>query len=124
MEEVRINVLDFTEYPGPRYKSQGKSSGELYYEKILKAEFQKVLEFKEQGKKSSLVLNLDGTAGYASSFLDECIGNLVYDYGAELVKEHLKIISEDEPDWKGVIFEETIPEWQKKKDKGAPRKMQ
>jgi len=35
---------------------------------------------------------LDGAAGYALAFLDECVGKLVYDFGEDAVRRHFKII--------------------------------
>jgi S-methylmethionine-dependent homocysteine/selenocysteine methylase len=121
--KIVFNVLDFTEYPGPRYKAQGDDSGELFYETKLKELFEEVLKMsKLKGQIYLLEINLDNTAGYASSFLDEAFGNLAYDFTAELVKKHLKLISNQEPDWVDIIMKETIPEWHEKKIKGISRK--
>ncbi|MEP0984399.1 STAS-like domain-containing protein [Ekhidna sp.] len=120
-----IKVLDFTEYPGPRYKEQGDHSGELFYEKVLKPEFDLILKkSQDSGSLHTLIVNLDDTAGYASSFLDESFGNLAYDYSETVVKKHLKLITKQEPDWNDMIFDETLPEWDQKKKKGIPRKPQ
>jgi hypothetical protein len=121
-EEI-INILDYTEYPGLRYKEQGEDSGEDYYYKILKPAFESILQKSQlKNNKYKLIVNLDDTAGYASSFLDEAFGNLTYDFGSTKVKEHLNIISNQEPDWIDVIFNETIPQWQLKKDNNISRK--
>lgn len=117
MELIKIKVLDFTEYPGVRYIAQGEDTGEeFYFAKIKPAFEQCILENKK------LVVDLDDTAGYASSFLDECFGNLVYDFDYNEIQKKLQIISTQEPDWINVIFEETLPEWLKKKNIGEPRK--
>lgn len=121
--KIFISVLDYSEYPGLRYVEQGDDSGEDFYYKILKPKFEEVLQRSEQQHtQCKLVIDLDNTAGYASSFLDEAFGNLAYDFGEEKVKSHLEIKSNQEPDWVNVIFSETIPEWQKKKEKGIERK--
>ena len=67
----------------------------------------------EEGGK--LEIDLDGTAGYASSFLDEAFGELVLKYSMGVVLRHLLVVSELEPDWKEMIFKETIPEWEEKR---------
>lgn len=108
-----LNVIDFTEYPGPRYDGQGPESGEKFYVEKLNPAFVKC--FKENKK---LVVNLDGTAGFASSFLDEAFGQLTYDFGESLLKEVLQIDSNDEPEWRRMIMEETIPQWQKRREQG------
>lgn len=122
-KEVSYNILDFTEYPGPRYEDQGEDSGEQFYKEKLKPLFEEIIEkSKTDGEDVLLVINLDNTAGYASSFLDEAFGNLSYDFGQELVKKHIRLISDQEPDWIEIIMNETIPEWHKKKLTGIPRK--
>ncbi len=117
MEELKIKVLEYSEYPGPRYIEQGEDSGEEFYYKIIKPKFQECISTDK-----ILVVDLDDTAGYASSFLDECFGNLVYDFEFEEIKKRLKIISFQEPDWVEVIFEETLPEWHKKLKNNIDRK--
>lgn len=111
--EEYLNVIDFTEYPGPRYDNQGPESGEKFYVEKLNPLF---LECYKGGK--LLVVNLDGTAGFASSFLDEAFGQLAYDFGASLLDEYLRIVSSDEPEWPRMIKEETIPQWLKRREHG------
>ena len=113
MQKEYLNVIDFTEYPGPRYDEQGPESGEKFYVEKLNPLF---LKCYKEGKK--LVVNLDGTAGFASSFLDEAFGQLTYDFGAALLNEYLFIESADEPEWPRMIKEESIPQWQKRREDG------
>ncbi|TCK64680.1 uncharacterized protein DUF4325 [Winogradskyella wandonensis] len=118
MEKILIRVIDFTEYPGVRYKHQGNNdSGEDFYYEVIKPAFEKALN-----QEKILSVDLDGTAGYASSFLDESFGNLVYDFPFEEIKTHLEIKSFEEPDWIDVIFKETLKDWKRKKDENQPRK--
>ena len=117
MSEIKI-LTQFSESPGPRYCRQGRWSGEQFYHDILNQAF---AEAYQNGDK--LILDLDGTDGYMSSFLDEAIGNLVYDFGMQVVKDNLIVISREEPVWKKVIDNEVIPEWNKYKDEGTlPKK--
>lgn len=112
MEKTQtIKVVDFTEYPGPRYCDQGKSSGEEFYHSVLNSQFAESLK-----KGSNLAVDLDGTAGYASSFLDEAFGNLIYDFTLEQVKNHLKIISTEEKDWITMISEMVFPDWEERRN--------
>ena len=60
-ERVISVARDFSRTPGPRYTSQGDWSGE---------EFRKRLE-RELRRHERLVVDLDGTRGCGSSFLDE-----------------------------------------------------
>lgn len=117
MEEILIKVADFTEYPDVRYIEQDEKSGEEYYYEIIKPNFDTAL-----AKKKILCVDLDNTAGYASSFLDEAFGNLVYDFEYVKIIMHLKLISIQEPDWKEIILEEILPIWKQKKDEGKLRK--
>ena len=110
MSEIKI-LTQFCESPGPRYCRQGKWSGEQFYHEILNQSFG---EAYQNGDK--LILDLDGTDGYMSSFLDEAIGNLVYDFGMQVVKDNLIVISREEPVWKKVIENEVLPEWNKYKE--------
>lgn len=116
---MTISILsDFSESPGPRYCKQGIASGEEFYHKILNSKFVDAMN-----EKQKLQLNLDGTDGYMSSFWDEAIGNLVYDFSSQKVNEYLAIVSIEEPSWKELIFNSIIPEWEKRREKcDAPKK--
>lgn len=103
----KIRVLDFDEYPGLRHCSVSEFSGEEYYHKILNDAFKKAYENKEV-----LIVELDGTDAYASSFLDEAFGNLVYDFTVANVSRLIKIISNDEPHWIKMLQEKTFKEWE------------
>lgn len=109
--QIKFKIAtEFTEYPGPRYKYQGEYSGEKFFEEVLDGQMQDAID-----KDVKLEIDLDGTAGYASSFLDEAVGNLVKKYGGEIIEQRLRIISVLEPDWIDMIYKETIPEWEKKR---------
>lgn len=113
-----IYIKDFSEYPGLRHCSISDDSGEEYYHKVLNTIFKETIENDEK-----ITVNIDLTAGYAPSFLDEAFGNLVYDFGLKSVKKHLEIISEQEPDLKEMILDETFNQWQERRDNGdAPKK--
>ena len=106
----KLVIAEYNEYPGPRYCSQGDSSGEDFYHTILNSSFAQAIN-----DNSKLTVNLDGTAGYASSFLDEAFGNLVYDFTLDLVKKNLIIVSQEEPDWKEMIEGESFGEWEERR---------
>lgn len=64
-----INVAkDFSKYPAGRTKTDGPESGERFREEYLIPAIQK-------GKLT--IIELDGTRGYGSSFLEEAFGGLV-----------------------------------------------
>lgn len=117
MAEVKV-LTQFSEFPGPRYCKQGSYSGEAFYHKVLNEAFADALENHEK-----LILDLDGTDGYMSSFIDEAVGNLVFDFGVELVKDNLIVISKEEKIWIDLVKQKVIPEWGENKENGIfPKK--
>lgn len=64
-----IKVRDFTEFPGPRFKKLGPYSGQEFRETVLEPAIE------EAGP--DIEIDLDGTFGYGSSFLEEAFGGLV-----------------------------------------------
>lgn len=107
---MKINVLDFAEYPGPRYKRQGDFSGEEYYITVLNPAFAKCYQQHEK-----LEINLDGTAGYPSSFLDEAFGELIYDFSEAAVEAFVVLKTERFKRHLDMIYKETFPQWEKKR---------
>lgn len=106
-----ISVLEnFSEFPGLRHCNISDKSGEEFYHAVLNREFKEQFE-----KGEKLTVNLDSTAGYASSFLDEAFGNLVFDFTLANVKKHIEIISIQEPHWKTMIETETYLQWEQRR---------
>ena len=76
-----INIASqFGKLLGGRFKNLGPYSGEEFYETLLKKNF-----LEAQCDNSKLVIELDGTKGYPSSFLDQSFGELARTYGVEKV---------------------------------------
>ncbi|MDR3046878.1 MAG: STAS-like domain-containing protein [Bacteroidales bacterium] len=105
-----IVISDYSTSPGPRYCYQGDDSGEDFYHKVLNQKFKEAFE-----QKSELEVNLDGPDGYASSFLDEAFGNLIFDFGLENVQSRVKIVSNEEPEWIEMIEKETYVQWEQRR---------
>ncbi len=80
---------DFSRFPAGRFESDGKFPGEVCRRRLL------VPALNEGG---DLVVDLRGTLGYGSSFLEEAFGGLVREEGfsAEDLHRRLKFISDDE----------------------------
>lgn len=92
MEYIVISVArDFSKTPGPRYKEEGEFSGEDFFERILESKFLKAIE---ENKK--LKIDLDGTIGYGTSFLEHVFGGLARKYTPQKVNEIIEIISTEE----------------------------
>jgi hypothetical protein len=63
-----VKVVDFTMFPGPRYRKLGKNSGEEFRDEVL---IPALMEHNVVG------MDLDGVIGYGSSFLEEAFGGLI-----------------------------------------------
>ena len=101
MGRIIISVAkDFSLHPGPRYIDEGKYSGELFRTTIIEPKFKEALE-----NGQTLVVNLDGTFGYGTSFLEETFGGLARIYMNQDYLSHIEIISEEEPYLKDDINE-------------------
>jgi len=92
MKERKYSIAEsYTKKPGPRYKWQGNKSGEDFLETVLLDLFEDCV-----GAHEKLVINLDKTVGYGSSFLEESFGGLVRIKNRDLVNKHLSFISKEE----------------------------
>ncbi|SRR5258706_241743 len=94
MESIEIKIArDYTSTPGPRYIKEGDFSGEFFRQKILYPSFQRAIS---EGKK--IVVVLDETAGYGTSFLEESFGGLIREekMNYKSIIDNLKIISIEE----------------------------
>jgi hypothetical protein len=97
MENIELKIsTDFSTTPGARYKEEGDFSGEEFRSEVL---YPKYKEAKDKG--CYLIINLDGTAGLGTSFLEESFGGLIrtnkVDY-SELQKI-IRYISKENPDY-------------------------
>jgi len=101
---------DFSEFPALRHCNISDKSGEEFYHTVLNKEFKEALD-----KGEKLTVDLDKTAGYASSFLDEAFGNLVFDFTIDVVKKNIVIISNQETHWKDMIENQTYAQWEERR---------
>src|ERR1043166_7269636 len=86
-----INVAkDYTKTPGARYVADGPFSGEEFRNKFLEPHFA-VLTSTEP-----LEIILDGTEGFATSFLEEAFGGLARKFGSERCLKLLKLVSKED----------------------------
>lgn len=89
---IEINICkDFTDAPGPRYKEQGKYSGESFRDDLLIPKLNEAIE-----KEEKLLINLDGTFGYPTSFLEEAFGGLTEKFDKDTILEKINFVSNDE----------------------------
>ncbi|MBI3886242.1 MAG: STAS-like domain-containing protein [Opitutae bacterium] len=87
-----VIAQEFTRTPGPRNQDEGDFSGELFLKEKLEPLF---LKSRDTGL--SLLVDLDGAEGYATSFLEAAFGGLARKYGADVVLKTLSFKSDDEP---------------------------
>lgn len=92
MKPIKIVISeDFSDAPGARYYDDGDDSGQEFYEKLLKPKFEEALS-----KSTTLEVDLDGTYGYATSFISEAFGTLSTEFGKDVVLQNIKITSTEE----------------------------
>lgn len=93
MDNITIKVSNFSKTPGSRYRDEGKKahSGEEFREDILEPAFKQALE-----KNEKILVDLDGTIGYGTSWLEEVFGGLARLHGHEKVLKILNFKSEEE----------------------------
>lgn len=96
-----VVAKDFTEAPGARYTADGPKSGEEFLRDLLEPKF--LLAMKSDG---TLLVDLDGTWGYASSFISGAFGELAKRYGAATVNKHLTIKSDED----SILLEKVLAE--------------
>ncbi len=92
---VEINISrDFTLYPGARYISDGEYSGEEFFDSHLKPTLESVWDDPDR----TVLIDFDGTFGYASSFISEVfIRTVKYFKDKERINKKLHFKSEDDP---------------------------
>lgn len=93
MGTIRICIAnDFSTTPGPRKRDDGTHSGQQFREEVLGPRY---LQAKERG--DELLVDLDGTEGYATSFLEEAFGGLARENDPADILQRLTFKSDDEP---------------------------
>lgn len=90
---MQISVArEFSDTPGPRSRDEGDFSGEQFLEELLKPRY---VEARATGAK--LLVDLDGTEGYATSFLEAAFGGLARQYESQGILSVLEFKCDDEP---------------------------
>lgn len=97
MGTLMINIVkDFSRCPGARYPEEGNNSGQEFREKLLSPKFREAIE-----SGNHLIVILDGSAGYATSFIEEAFGGLVREgrYTLEQILNTMEIVSNEDPSY-------------------------
>lgn len=97
---IKLHIADeFSDAPGARYITDGPKSGQEFYEELLKPRYESAV-----ARDIKLLVNLDGSWGYASSFLSESFGRLSREFSPEDVSARLVLVSDEEPHLIDYIF--------------------
>ncbi|MBP7806534.1 STAS-like domain-containing protein [Candidatus Gracilibacteria bacterium] len=92
MIQDTINIAtDFSDVPAGRYYTDGDTSGQKFYETILRDKFDNALLGNYE-----IDIILDGVWGLPPSFLSASFGELSTLHGSEKVLRHLHFTSNDE----------------------------
>ena len=103
MESIEIKISsDFSFSPGPRYIDEGKNSGEKFRKEVLYPKFKEAID-----NNKNIIVDLDGTDGYGTSFLEEAFGGLIRINGLsyEKILNCLTIVSEEEDYLEDDVYE-------------------
>lgn len=94
MDAITLKIaVEFSETPGVREEIEGDFPGEEFLKKHLLPKFEQALR---ENKK--LVVDMDDTAGYPTSFLEAAFGGLVRHYhDKRLILRNIEFISKDDP---------------------------
>ncbi|MEE1143385.1 MAG: STAS-like domain-containing protein [Bacteroidales bacterium] len=101
-KDIKIKVAtDFSRIPGARYPEEGDFSGKDFRQKVLYPALQEAISLHVK-----LIIDLDGTAGLGTSFLEESFGGLIRENHVDykVLKDTIVIISEEDPDYKEEVY--------------------
>ena len=102
MADIKLNIAkDFSRCPGARCKSEGDFSGEEFRENYLFPQLKEAII-----THCKLIVNLDGSAGYSTSFLEEAFGGLIRhnNVSYNVIMATIEIISDEDPSYKDEIM--------------------
>lgn len=92
-QDIYLSIAkEFSETPGPRQVNEGDFSGEKFLKELLIPRFEQA-----RSEKVALLVDFDGTEGYATSFLESAFGGLTRKYTSALVLQTIRFKSSDEP---------------------------
>lgn len=89
---ITIRIKEFSATPGHRSRDDGPFSGDQFLDEVLRPRYQEAV-----GSKQKLFVDLDGTAGYATSFLEASFGGLAREYDPQELLRNIEFKSEGEP---------------------------
>lgn len=93
--QLTINIAkDFSPIPGARYPIEGDFSGQEFRQSLLAPKLKEAIK-----NGDTLIIDLDGTLGYGTSFLEEAFGGLIRSdkFSYEDIGKHLMFSCNDDP---------------------------
>ena len=112
MDNIILKIaMDFSRTPGVRYKNEGEFSGEEFRNSCLRPKLAQALS-----NHVKLIVDLDGTAGLGTSFLEESFGGLIREDGFEYktLQENIEFVSNENPDYIDEVNEYLKDAYEKK----------
>jgi len=104
MSQLLIKVSDFTKLPGARHRNDGDYSADEFFETKIEMPLRKIIELKNKDK---ILIDLDGTLGYASSFVSQmAIRILETCNNIHKIKKIIIIKSDEDPSQKEGFWNE------------------
>jgi len=90
VQKAKISIArNFSKVPAGRYFSDGDESGQAFREKWLKPKL---------SNGDHIIVDLDNTEGYGSSFLEEAFGGLIREgFSLADLSERIDFISDEDP---------------------------
>ena len=95
--QLIINIAkDFSPIPGARYPIEGDYSGQEFRQNILAPQLREAIE-----SSCELLIDLDGTLGYGTSFLEEAFGGLIRTdkFNIDDINKHIRYVCNDDPSY-------------------------
>lgn len=95
MNEEVVRVADFAILPGARHRDDGDNSADEFYEDRIEPILKEILKQRDRRIK----IDLDGTLGYASSFVSQLAVRIKATCNGKknIVKKKILIKSDDDP---------------------------
>lgn len=98
MKKITLKIAGKFPYPGSRYKRLGPQSGEEFKDFLFKS-LEKIYGVGfDENLDTIILIDLDGTQGYGSSFLEEGFGGLIRAGVPCDVVKSLEIKTDEEPE--------------------------
>lgn len=90
---ITAKVSEFTVLPGARHREDGDGSADQFFEEYIQSKLDRIIKNKDE----KLLIDLDNTLGYASSFVSQLAIRVLEKCGsARKVQKNVIIKSDDD----------------------------